>query len=213
MTEVPGAAGLAGPAAGHAAGTEVPGAAGLAGPAAGPAAGTGNATAATISGASAAAGQAGEVTAMGRLELALSQIVHWASRSDVRREVIARAGVTLTPTDAWVLGRIMEHGPLRLSGLASALGVDKASMTPRVQQLEAAGLVERSPDPTDGRAVLLEISDEGRRVFARLHQARQDLLAELLAGWPEQHCAEVASALASLAGRLTAAREPAADAR
>jgi DNA-binding MarR family transcriptional regulator len=193
--------------------TEVPGAS-LADPAAGHGAGTGSAMSArTIPGAPAAAGLAGEVTAMGRLELALSQIVHWASRPDVRREVIARAGVTLTPTDAWVLGRIMEHGPLRLSGLALALGVDKASMTPRVQQLEAAGLVERSPDPTDGRAVLLEISDEGRRVFARLHQARQDLLAELLAGWPERHCAEVASALASLAGRLTAGRERAADAR
>jgi DNA-binding MarR family transcriptional regulator len=138
------------------------------------------------------------------LEMALSQVVHWASRPEVRREVIARAGVSLTTTDAWVLGRIMEHGPLRLSNLASALGVEKASMTPHVQQLEAAGLVERSPDPTDGRAILLKISAEGRRVFAGLHLARQELLEELLAEWPEQQCASVASALVSLAGQLNA---------
>jgi DNA-binding MarR family transcriptional regulator len=146
----------------------------------------------------------GPITPMSQMESALSQILHWASRPAVRREVIARAGVSLTPTDAWVLTLIMEHGPLRLSGLASAVGVEKASMTPRVQQLEAAGLVERSPDPADGRAILLEISAEGRRVSARLHLARQELLEELLAGWPDERRAAAASVLTSLARPLTA---------
>ncbi|MGH3185634.1 MAG: MarR family winged helix-turn-helix transcriptional regulator [Streptosporangiaceae bacterium] len=152
-------------------------------------------------------------TSMGEMELALSRVVHWAYRPDIRREVIVRAGVSITPGGAWVLGRIMEHGPLRLSGLASSLGVEKASMTPRVQQLERAGLIRRSPDPADGRASLLEISPEGRRVLARLHLARQELLEEILADWPEQERAAVASALGSLAGQLSRAPHSAALAR
>ncbi|MGH3191398.1 MAG: MarR family winged helix-turn-helix transcriptional regulator [Streptosporangiaceae bacterium] len=152
-------------------------------------------------------------TPTGELELALSRVVHWASRPDIRREVIVRAGVNITPTGAWVLGRIMEHGPLRLSDLASSLGVEKASMTPRVQQLERVGLVRRNPDPSDGRACLLEISREGRRVLARLHLARQQLLEDILADWPEHVRAAVASALGSLAEQLSRAPHGAALAR
>lgn len=148
-------------------------------------------------------------TPAARLELALSQVTHWALRPDVRREVIARSGISITTTDAWVLGRIMEHGPLRLSVLAAGLGIEKASVTPRVQQLEAAGLVQRSPDPTDGRASLLEISAEGSRVLGCLHDARRELLEDLLAGWPEQQYAEVASALTALAERLVQDQSPA----
>ncbi|MBO4206218.1 MarR family winged helix-turn-helix transcriptional regulator [Micromonospora echinofusca] len=64
--------------------------------------------------------------------------------------------VGLRPGQELLLMRLWECGPQRQSDLAAEFDTDSASMTRTVQRLERAGYVRRVPDPTDGRATLVE---------------------------------------------------------
>ncbi|MEV6028578.1 MarR family transcriptional regulator [Streptomyces sp. NPDC052036] len=92
------------------------------------------------------------------------------------------------------LGRLGREGPHRLTDLARAEGVSQPNMTQLVTRLERAGLVRRSADSTDGRGVLVEITDTGLDVFRqrRTERARalQELIEELTE--PEQRAVNVA---------------------
>jgi MarR family transcriptional regulator for hemolysin len=68
--------------------------------------------------------------------------------------------------------------------LAEELGVEGPSLVRILDQLCAAGLVERRDDPNDGRAKTLHLSDDGRAmaalVEARLDGLRSSLLAQVI---------------------------------
>src|SRR3954454_2076744 len=98
------------------------------------------------------------------LERAVPMVVRWFTRSDVRRAMLADAEPALSATDAWLLGRITDTGPVRLSALADWQEVDRSTMTSQVRRLESLGLVARATDPLDGRAVLVKAT---RAVAAR----------------------------------------------
>ena len=72
---------------------------------------------------------------------------------------------------------------MRLSDLAEALRIAPRSATEVADALQARGLVERTPDPTDRRAVVLTPTAEGRRVQQEIATARaadnRDLFARL----------------------------------
>src|SRR6478735_7136874 len=55
-------------------------------------------------------------------------------------------------------------GPVRLTDLAKTEQVSQPGITQLVTRLERDGLVERRPDPSDGRAVLVHITEAGRRL-------------------------------------------------
>src|SRR4051794_39165658 len=62
---------------------------------------------------------------------------------------------------AAVLGRLDREGPQSVSDLAAAERVRPQSMAQTVHDMEADGLVERRPDPADGRRALVELTREG----------------------------------------------------
>ena len=64
-----------------------------------------------------------------------------------------------------IMCRIADDGPQRLGALAQAFGLDPSTITRQVQSLEQAALVVRSTDPSDRRASLLDLSEEGRSVL------------------------------------------------
>ncbi len=72
-------------------------------------------------------------------------------------------------TQVAVLARLERQGALSTAELAVAERVRPQSMGQTVAELEAQGLVDRRPDPADGRRTLLEITDAGR---AELHSDR-----------------------------------------
>ena len=71
-------------------------------------------------------------------------LVRWFTRSDVRRAMLADTDPALSATDAWLLGRITDTGPVRLSGSADWQEVDRSTMTTQVRRLESLGLVSRA---------------------------------------------------------------------
>jgi DNA-binding MarR family transcriptional regulator len=71
-----------------------------------------------------------------------------------------------------VLGRV--EVALRIGDLASRLEIVPRSATTNVDALEAAGLVQRRPDPQDRRSVLVDVTPAGRELLERMHQARRE---------------------------------------
>jgi DNA-binding MarR family transcriptional regulator len=83
-------------------------------------------------------------------------------------------GLTFARYEALVLLVFSSRGSLPLGKMGERLQVHPTSVTSIVQRLDAAGLVVRRPHPEDGRAVLAEITDRGRRL---VEQATRDLVS------------------------------------
>lgn len=110
-----------------------------------------------------------------------------------------RSKVSITASTALAL--IDRAGPKRISELAQSEGITQPSMTALVSGLEADGLVQRRPDPSDGRAVLVELSEAGREYrHQRVHSGATRLvqLIEKLSAQQRQELLDAGEALAQL---------------
>lgn len=76
-------------------------------------------------------------------------------------------GLTFARYEALVLLTFSSRGSLPLGKMGERLQVHPTSVTSIVDRLESAGLVVRRPHPEDGRAVLAEITPEGRDLVER----------------------------------------------
>jgi DNA-binding MarR family transcriptional regulator len=76
-----------------------------------------------------------------------------------------------------VLGRLDRDGPATVSDLAAAERIRPQSMAQTVTDLQSDGLVARSPDPTDGRRILVALTDAGRATLAADRLKREGWLA------------------------------------
>jgi len=75
--------------------------------------------------------------------------------------------------------------PLRLSDLAERVYADVSTMSRQVTHLVGLGLVDRLPDPEDGRAHRLTLTDEGIQLLADLRASRETWIRGHLEGWSE----------------------------
>ena len=76
--------------------------------------------------------------------------------------------------------------PRRTGELAVCVHSDPSTVSRQAKQLVDLGLVERLPDPEDGRASLLAVTERGRQLNALIRAQRDELLAGAMADWPEQ---------------------------
>jgi DNA-binding MarR family transcriptional regulator len=102
---------------------------------------------------------------------------------------------------AAVLGRLDREGPASVSDLAVAERVRPQSMAQTVGDLEADGLVSRSPDPEDGRRAIVALTTEGRETLAEDRSRRVGWLVSAIEELPDDDQATLARAT-SIIGRL-----------
>ncbi len=94
-------------------------------------------------------------------------------------ERIAELGLT---TRMWGALNVLDaEGPNTQQFLGRCAGIDPSSMVATVDDLEARGLVERRPHPSDRRAHALHITEQGREVLTRARGVAQKAQNELLA--------------------------------
>jgi DNA-binding MarR family transcriptional regulator len=86
----------------------------------------------------------------------------------LQRQLRARSDSVLTPSQTSVLARVEESGPLRMGALAKAEGTSPATVCRLIDDLAQDGLIERVPDPLDGRASLVQASPEGASLLGAL---------------------------------------------
>jgi DNA-binding MarR family transcriptional regulator len=113
----------------------------------------------------------------------LGELLVRVTRGQRRRWREALAPWDLSPHHVRALRVVTDRSGTRLSELAEALHIAPRSATEVADALQARGLVERTADPTDRRAVVLTPTEEGRRVQAEIAAARaadnRDLFARL----------------------------------
>ncbi|WP_328328256.1 MarR family transcriptional regulator [Kribbella sp. NBC_00382] len=78
------------------------------------------------------------------------------------------------------------NGALRLSDLAAKMEIDASTASRHVRALEQAGLLRRSPDPDDGRAFRVELTEQGTAEWEAAAKRRMGLLSQAMDGWSEQ---------------------------
>jgi DNA-binding MarR family transcriptional regulator len=112
----------------------------------------------------------------------LADLLHGLTRRLRHAQAERLAPLGLTPAQERAL-RTIARGtePLRMTELASRLGIVPRSVTTVVDALEEAGLVHREIDPRNRRAILLRLTAEGGIVRDQLRDARRQAAEELFA--------------------------------
>lgn len=94
------------------------------------------------------------------------------------RQEAASETTGLTPTSVAALATIERHGPLTPSEIAEIERVKRPTITRTLGCLEREGLIDRTPDPADGRSALVGINGAGRERLRRLRGRKNAYLAK-----------------------------------
>ncbi len=123
----------------------------------------------------------------------------------VRRGIAERAAMIhpeLNATSYSLLITLADYGPKRAAELADMFVLDKGSVSRLVHQLLELALIERTPDPNDGRASILAITDLARTKLAEMADWRRGVLDTRLEGWEASEIGELARGLSRFNERL-----------
>jgi DNA-binding MarR family transcriptional regulator len=132
-------------------------------------------------------------------------IVRTARR--LRQEATGAGGSELTPTAVAALATVERHGPLTPSELAQIERIKRPTATRTVRVLVNAGLVDRAPDPADGRSALLSVNAVGRERLRRLRGRKNAYLARRMRDLPAEDLRTLDRAAEILEGILEEPRE------
>jgi DNA-binding MarR family transcriptional regulator len=123
-----------------------------------------------------------------------------------RQMMKAREEITLRydlgPRGAWIIG-LLQIGVASPSALTEALCIGRSLVTAEINRLQQAGLVTGNQNLRDGRRIVLELTDEGRRVSQEVRSALNEFVTSRLAGHSRE---EVLTCLALLQDFVGGAR-------
>ena len=114
------------------------------------------------------------------------------------RERAALIHPDLPPIGFSIMTLLAREGNLQQVELAHRLVLDKGVVSRTVKLLESFGLVLRAPDPHDGRAHLVALSEEGQRRFGEVIVRQRKILHEKLSQWDPEEVRRFADLLAKL---------------
>jgi DNA-binding MarR family transcriptional regulator len=98
----------------------------------------------------------------------------WRFARRMRRE----SSPGISPTLSAALHTVETQGPITAGQLAAYEHVQKPTMTRTIQAMLDRGLVERIPDPLDGRVSWLSVTPEGRKLLQRSRRRTDEFLAK-----------------------------------
>jgi DNA-binding MarR family transcriptional regulator len=119
------------------------------------------------------------------LERSLTQVARAILRLDVPMSELTE-GKSVDRAGYWLLVRLSSQAPVRLSELAGTVELDLSTVSRQMRDLVAIGLVVKVPDPDDGRASLLSLSERGWAVLETVSEARRQALAEVIDDWSDE---------------------------
>ncbi|TWT89895.1 Multiple antibiotic resistance protein MarR [Pseudobythopirellula maris] len=136
-----------------------------------------------------------------------SSIGYWIARAHQEymrafNEMLAPHGITFR--QAQVLGWLAAEGPMSQSEMANRLMIEPPSLVGILNRSEAAGLVERRPDPEDGRVKLIHPLPEATRVWELVAECGQVMLSRASAGLSEEELATLHRVLLKVRENVTA---------
>lgn len=128
----------------------------------------------------------------------------WRSLLDDRLRLIGQSSARME-----ALGAIMNSPALSAQvDIAKRLRIEGPTMTRMLDTLEADGLVERLPDPSDRRTKQLRLTAEGEKVLSDIFVIADELRARLFDGLPIDKIDELNAFLGQMSERLDAGLPP-----
>jgi DNA-binding MarR family transcriptional regulator len=125
----------------------------------------------------------------------------------INRLATQRVRMQLPYAQARLLSMIEDQNAARISDLAALDHCSQPTMTAQVRRLELAGLVSRTTDPTDARAVLISITPEGVAVLADVRTDRGAVIDPYLERLPEADRQTLADAVRVMRNLLDDAQQ------
>ena len=130
----------------------------------------------------------------GELQRVLSKVFSVLRRGDTHKGTAGE----LTLAQLSILLTLLDQGPIRMTELAARERVRTPTTTVAIRRLEKLGLVKRSRDPSDLRAVLVDVTPRGLVQHRESLAARRADLANRLARLSSEDLETLAKALAPL---------------
>ena len=117
-------------------------------------------------------------------------------------ERMAAEGIPLTPVQFAALNALSEHPGIDQATLAGLVAYDRATLGKVVDRLEERGVLRRTVSPTDRRARVLELTEEGRSLYNAALPHVQAVQPQILGGLTEAEQARFVALLekATMAG-------------
>lgn len=100
-----------------------------------------------------------------------------------------------------LLMHVVDSDGVRAADLADFFGIDKSTVSRQVRLLEGLGLLARSSDPADGRALRLEATSRGHAQLRRAREARRARVLSRIDHWAGEDVADLARLLARFNAR------------
>lgn len=88
----------------------------------------------------------------------------------------------MTSAQLQIMGRIATNEGINQARLAALLDLEPITVCRHIDRMEAAGLVERNPDPNDRRVRLLAVTEKGRALIPEMRAVAQKVLGEAQEG-------------------------------
>jgi DNA-binding MarR family transcriptional regulator len=105
---------------------------------------------------------------------------------------------------SYLIARTLETtGPVSISSLATALGLDATTVTRQVATMEDGRLILRRPDPNDGRVSMISLSQHGRHSMRAVQLERRERVARLLRDWTDEDRRDLGRLLAKFNDELS----------
>jgi DNA-binding MarR family transcriptional regulator len=142
------------------------------------------------------------VSELDALELAVAALLRTLGGRSATALVADRSGSSLPAASIMLLEHLAAAGTQRVSQLAECRRVGVPAITPRLKDLQAAGLIRRETDPDDARASLISLTAAGRATLTRIRNARCQILTEALKDLDARSIAAAADALTRIAAAL-----------
>ena len=133
----------------------------------------------------------------GDLQQVLSKLFN-VMRRRVEIPKDAEAGADLTLAQLSILLTLLDRGPIRMTELAAHERVRTPTTTVAIRRLEKLGLVKRSRDPSDLRAVLVNVTPRGLVQHREALEARRQVLVAMMSKLTPEDLESIAKALAPL---------------
>lgn len=130
------------------------------------------------------------------LHTLIARLNRWSNRN---------AHVRLPSTQARLLALIEAHQAAHISELARADNCSQPGMSTQVRRLESQNLARRDPDPADGRAVRISLTEHGRALLDETRRVRAGAVAPVIATLDVNRRAELRGALETLTHLLNTA--------
>lgn len=120
---------------------------------------------------------------------ALQQVEHqlsllWRRARSLSHQLSRQVHPDMEPAAYGLLTIIRREGTIRLTDLATCIGVGKPSVSRQIAFLESIGLVSKEADPQDGRAQSIRLTAKGEEKMHQVQDARRQVFRERLGEWP-----------------------------